>query len=206
VEKDSGTRFSAKRLRFCKKQKEEKAGFGLLETAISLAVVGIMTVAVVKGGHLLEMARLNAVLAQVDQIRLAVQMFQDRNGNLPKDGVVEDLEASKAFYASLNETGASLPLNEGLVQGKMGGSLFISSKVLDHPGLWIVLARSFDGLEGVLTPAQAEALNKKGDNGDPSSGEIQAIEDKGQTGKCVNENKFNLENKDKACVVLFKLS
>jgi type II secretory pathway pseudopilin PulG len=205
VEKDSCTRFSAKRPHSRKEQREVKAGFGLLETAISLAVVGIMTVAVVKGGHLLEMARLNAVLAQVDQIRLAVQMFQDRNGGLPKDGVVETLEDSKAFYKILNETGASLPSNEGFVQGKMGGSLFISSKVPDHPGLWIVLANSFDEAKGVLTPAQAEILNKKGDNGDPLSGEIQAVDDKNQSGKCINGGKFNTD-KDKACVVLFKLS
>jgi type II secretory pathway pseudopilin PulG len=210
-----------------KKLKNDNAGFGLLDTAISLAVVGVMAVAVFKAADLLETARINATLALVRQIQLATQTFQDRYGALPGDlktaqadignstengkgdGSLKSVDDAKRFWDHLTKGGfVNLPLSDGLPTSKLGGVLLVLSNIQDHPGVWLVLAGSpaEKDFKGAVTSEQAFVMDKKGDDGDPKSGDIRAIDDNENSGKCLTSEKYNLESKDKTCVMLFRLS
>ncbi|MDR1267048.1 MAG: hypothetical protein LBJ70_01530 [Holosporales bacterium] len=184
------------------------AGFGLLDTAISLAVVGVMTVAVFKGMALWETAKTVALLSQVDQIRMAVFQHQEQSRNTV---TVSSKEENVGLFKALNETGvANLPLGkEGFPTSKLGGLIALSSTVEGAPGNWIVVAGSvpeqLSKFKGAVTPEQAEAILRKGGNGDPESGSIRAITGEGSEGQCITGKKLNTDNKSKACVLLFRL-
>lgn len=89
-----------------------QAGFSLIELAIALVIIGLVVGGVLlKGGELVESARLKAVLSQINEIRVAVATFQDRYNSLPGD------------YDQASEH-----IRSGLVNGKNNG-------VIDGKGL-----------------------------------------------------------------------
>ena len=63
----------------------KEAGFGLVEIAVTLVIIGLMIGGVLKGLDLIESARLKTVLSQVNDYRLAVSSFIDRYDALPGD-------------------------------------------------------------------------------------------------------------------------
>ena len=63
-----------------------EAGFTLIELSIALLVIGlILSGLMMKGAGLLESARLNKVLSQVEEIKTAVSRFQEQFNALPGD-------------------------------------------------------------------------------------------------------------------------
>lgn len=64
---------------------KDQRGFSLVEIAIVLVILGLLIGGVLKGQELLESARLNSILAQVNQYQLATATFMDRYGALPGD-------------------------------------------------------------------------------------------------------------------------
>lgn len=60
-------------------------GFSLVEISIALLIIGIIVAGILKGQDLLENARLKSLLSQVNEYRIATNVFQDQYGALPGD-------------------------------------------------------------------------------------------------------------------------
>lgn len=71
-------------------------------------------------------------------------------------------------------------------------------------GLWLILGNE-NGDRGngpLLTPAQASFLNRKLDDGNPSTGRVRSREGHGVSpGKCVNKGFYNLQTQEPCCVL-----
>ncbi|MGB1229624.1 MAG: type II secretion system protein [Holosporaceae bacterium] len=64
---------------------DQANGFSLIEIALVLLVVGILTAGLMKGYRFLKQARLQRTVAQLTSIRLAFASFKDRYQALPGD-------------------------------------------------------------------------------------------------------------------------
>lgn len=64
---------------------KRREGFSLVEAAIALIVMGVVLGGVLKGRELIQQARLNVLMRNVDMYRMAVHMFEDTYGALPGD-------------------------------------------------------------------------------------------------------------------------
>ncbi len=60
-------------------------GFSLVEVAIALIVIGVILGGVLKGRQLIENARMNVLMRNVDMYRVAFHLFQETYGALPGD-------------------------------------------------------------------------------------------------------------------------
>jgi hypothetical protein len=182
--------FSRGRKRF------RNAGFGLLDTAISLAIAGVLVVAVLKGYNLVEQARLMGVATQADQLLIALHMSDEPLSRSGQWNVPE-------LWGRLVEKGfISVSLENGYPVSKAGGVFDILSAIDGHPGTWLVLTAEGGKVEGVLTPAQAEVIDRKRDTGDPTTGAIQVLD---RSGKCFSGKKYNLKEIGPTCVLLFRI-
>jgi prepilin-type N-terminal cleavage/methylation domain-containing protein len=202
-------------------------GFSLIEVAIAVMVIGLIAGFALKGKELIRSARLRSTADQVNAFKIAVQGFTERYGALPGDfaaaremisdslqngsgnGVISSVEDAKRFWQHLIASNLiSAELVDGYPTSKLGGYYTVSSNIADHPGIWIVLCggttdnKSFSG---TLSPEDGYIIDKNNDNGDPTSGEIQAIKASGATGECIIDSRYNVQNKNKDCVLLFKI-
>ncbi|MDP3936008.1 MAG: hypothetical protein Q8Q56_03375 [Alphaproteobacteria bacterium] len=217
-----------------------QTGVGLVEIAIALVVIGILIGAVLQGKHLIDQARLNAVITDVQKVRLNVQRFKEKHGFLPGDfpyasrDIQSDLpngdgkgilngnpfsidSSAGRFWVHLNAANGSvvsstsiLNYGDGLMAcGFGGGYTVISNPIESMPGHWVVLGSKANDASGegvLLTPEQAQYIDKKLDNGSPSTGTIRSLDVNRQTtGKCIKEGRYNLSNSDKACVIYFSI-
>ncbi len=145
-----------------------------------------------------------------------------KNGN--QDGVVAgegldpDAEAFN-FWSHLvaadffpevgiaQQTGASF--GQGAPTSKIGGGFTVKNNPTEGiAGLWLVLGNKKDktGEGALLTPAQAKKLDQKMDNGNPTTGNIRALDVSGAPeAKCLKDGAYNLLSKEVACVMYFKL-
>jgi hypothetical protein len=222
------------------KHKHWQAGVGLVEIAIVLVVIGILIGAILQGKHLIDQARLNAVITDVQKTRLNVQRFKEKHGFLPGDfpfasrDIRSDLPNGDGsgifsgnpfsadssvgkFWIHLNGTNGSpasststLTYGDGLIEcGFGGGYTVISNPIESMQGHWIVLGSKASDTSGegvLLTPEQAQYIDKKLDNGSPLTGAIRSLDANRQTtGKCIHEGRYNLSNCDKACVMYFSI-
>lgn len=60
-------------------------GFSLIEATIALIVMGVILGGVLKGGELIQQARINVLMRNVDMYRMAFHLFQETYGALPGD-------------------------------------------------------------------------------------------------------------------------
>lgn len=222
------------------KEKYWQKGVGLVEIAITLVVIGILIGAVLQGKHLIDQARLNAIITEIQKIRLNVHRFKDKYGFLPGDfpfaardihtsvpngegngtltGNPFSLDSSAGrFWIHLNAfnkviVSAPNTLRYGVELpecGLGGGYTIVSDPIETMPGPWIVLGskKSDESGEGVLlTPEQAQFINKKIDNGSPLTGSVRSLDaDRELTGKCITDGRYNLTNSEKVCVMYFSI-
>ncbi len=98
---------------------------------------------------------------------------------------------------------------KGAPESSIGGGFTIENNPHSLKGLWFILGtkRGDHGDGGLLTPLQAMSIDKKMDNGHPTSGKIRAIDGTNvQNHACVKEDgTYNIDNHEAACVVLFQL-
>ncbi|MDR1236493.1 MAG: prepilin-type N-terminal cleavage/methylation domain-containing protein [Holosporaceae bacterium] len=202
-------------------------GFSLIEVAIAVVVIGLIAGFALKGKELINSVKLRSVIDQVNTFRIAIQGFTDRYGALPGDfsaaremisdslqngsgnGNISSVEDAKRFWQHLIASNLiSMELVNGYPTSKLGGYYSVSSNIADHPGTWIVLCKGTDdnqNFSGILSPEDAYFIDKNSDNGDPKNGEIQAIKASEATGECIADSRYNTKNKNKDCVLLFKI-
>lgn len=64
---------------------ESQHGFTLVELAIVLVIIGLIIGGILKGQELIASARLKSTLTDIDAIRAATAIFQDKYGGFPGD-------------------------------------------------------------------------------------------------------------------------
>ncbi len=68
-----------------KKWIKDQKGFSLMEISVALIVMGILVAGTIKGYALIESAHLKTVIKNINQYRMAVNVFKDQYGALPGD-------------------------------------------------------------------------------------------------------------------------
>ncbi len=191
-----------------------KGGFSLVEVALALLIVGIMLGAIMKGQQIYEGAKLQTIINQVDQIRIAHLAFVDRYGALPGDydgasivfeshvpnGDGDGIIAGRALQQGADTTlywqhlAAAqllhLPYVQGVPTSRCGGVFTIehdSDQTGSRAGVWVTLGNITGdyGDAGLLTPQQAYLLNKKHDDGGPETGMIRSETGRHAANACI---------------------
>lgn len=98
---------------------------------------------------------------------------------------------------------------KGAPEASIGGGFTIENNPRGLHGHWFILGKKTGehGDGGLLTPAQAQNIDKKLDNGRPTSGRVRAMEGSDVSPHaCVLEGGlYNIENHEPACILLFQL-
>ncbi|MGL4825045.1 MAG: type II secretion system protein [Alphaproteobacteria bacterium] len=143
----------------------------------------------------------------------------NQNGIVEGKGMQRGSEAvafwQHLFLAGLIPDPGHLPQGEqahfgqGVPKAALGGGFTVETDPdQDLKGLWMLLGKESGnrGNGGLLTPAQAMAIDKKLDNGDPLSGRVRAKEgDKISAGQCIANGRYAVQHKIPACVLYFSL-
>ena len=210
-----------------KKMKRSNAGFSLIEVAIAIVVIGLLASFTIKGGQLIQSARLNSVYDQVTTFKVATQLFVEKYGFLPGNlpdasnilkegtesgsgnGQINSLEDSKRFWQHLIASGLlASELVDGNPPSKVGGYFYVSNNLDGLEGTWVILSSGTTdnrNFKGILTPENAHAIDRNHDTGDPTTGDIRASKGEGASAEIINGSKYNFKNKNKDCVLKFKI-
>lgn len=208
------------------KIKEKEKGFSLIEVAIAIVVVGLVVSLTLKGKELIHTAKLNSVVDQVNAFRMATQMFMEKYSAMPGDfanakdmidgslengsgnGNISSISDAKRFWKHLVVSGLlSAELINGFPVSKFGGYYSVASNVGGNEGVWIILSRGTSNnmnFSGIISQEDAYVIDKKYDNGDPSSGEIRTLKATG-SGLASIGQRYDLKNKRNDCVIMFRL-
>jgi prepilin-type N-terminal cleavage/methylation domain-containing protein len=147
--------------------------------------------------------------------------LRDGNGN----GIIEGAglaggSEALCFWAHLAEAGLiaspglvseqnSSEFGKGAPESPLGGGFTIENNPHNLSGLWFILGKKKGdhGDGGLLTPAQAMNLDKKIDNGYPSSGKVRAFDGSdAKAHSCVTETgAYNLTTQEPVCVLFIQL-
>lgn len=209
------------------KQANSLSGFTIIELAIVLMVIGIITGAIFKGQDLLEAAKIRAVLNDFNKIKIAITHYQETFSALPGDdsmaskrfggGTVSgngndiiDSSEEPLFWQHLYKAG--FLSSEKALSSKFGGRYSIIHNPSDKlSGHWIQLGKDTSvGANGaLLTPKQAQILKAKADGGSTTSafeGSIKVMEGAGVSkGQCIQGEQLNLTVDAPVCIVLTSL-
>lgn len=96
----------------------------------------------------------------------------------------------------------------GAPESSLGGGFTVETNPHGLSGLWFIMGKK-NGDHGdgaLLTPAQAMSLDKKMDNGYPTSGKVRAFDGSDASPHaCVTERgTYNVENQEAACALFFQ--
>lgn len=98
---------------------------------------------------------------------------------------------------------------KGAPEASVGGGFTVENNPQGLKGLWFILGKKKGdhGNGGLLTPTQAQSIDKKLDNGHPTSGKVRAMDGSDVSPHaCVSENGlYNIENHESVCILLFQL-
>lgn len=189
-------------------------GFSLIELAIVLIIIGILAGAIFKGQEILEAAKIQSVLNDINRISTATTLYREAYNQWPGN----DSQARSRFGDSVsNGSGNGLISGEELNQfwvhlGKaeyLPGAIAPSSKLggqfsieVDPATRKTFLILSGPEKSALLTPKQASSLKGKAGETDPLTGQIQVIEGSGVSpGSCIHEGVFHLATKTPACIL-----
>lgn len=193
-------------------------GFSLIEIALVLIVIGVITGAIFKGQDILEAAKVRSVLNEIERIRTATALYVDTfaqwpgNDSLAKtrfgsdvnngqgNGIISEDEANQ-FWIHLAKAGH---LSDGVApSSRLGGKFSIEGDLISRKNFLVLSGPENSGL---LTPKQAASLKAKAGESNASTGLLHFTEGVGAASKsCVNEDVFNLATKTPACILKVEL-
>lgn len=145
-----------------------------------------------------------------------------RNGN--GNGVIEGAGLARGsealnFWAHLAAAGL-IPcpgserdadkgeFGKGAPESTLGGGFTVEYNPRGLKGLWFILGQKVGdhGDGGLLTPAQAQSIDKKLDNGHPTLGNIRAMDGSDVSPHaCISsEGCYNMESQEPVCVLFFQ--
>lgn len=97
---------------------------------------------------------------------------------------------------------------KGAPEAAMGGGFTVEHNPRGLQGLWFILGQKVGnhGDGGLLTPLQAHSIDKKLDNGYPTSGKVRGMDGSDMPSHaCVLESGlYNLDNPEAACALFFQ--
>ncbi|MDR2794569.1 MAG: prepilin-type N-terminal cleavage/methylation domain-containing protein [Holosporaceae bacterium] len=206
------------------KLKNNSAGFSLIEVAIAIVVIGLITSFTLKGKELIHTAKLRSVIEQVNSFRIAVQAFMEKYGSMPGDlvaandmigsavengrgdGAIASIDDSRRFWKHL---GASdiihLEMNNGHPTCKIGGYYSVSTNIAGYPGTWIILSGGTEDnkrFSGIISQEDAYFIDKNSDTGDPSTGDVITLR---ASDTAAIGPKYDIKNKNQDCIIMFKI-
>jgi len=165
-------------------------GFSLIEISIAILIIGIILSFGIKGYKMIDKANLSSLANQISQYQIGIKMFIDAEGRLP--GITNDGFSEQLFWKELTrENYISAEMQNGHASTKIGG--VISASCIN--GNIFLKIESLNGA-GILTPKQAEQIDKNLDTGSPNVGKIKATGD-----GCINGDIYN-KSCDKKCCAL----
>lgn len=204
--------------------KNKTKGFSLIEVAIAIVIIGLVASFTLKGKELIHTAKLNSIAEQVNSFKVAIQMFVDKYGSMPGDfatanemiaqglengsghGSIKTIGDAKRFWKHLVASGVlSIELINGYPISKLGGFYSVSSEIQGHEGTWLILSNGTSNnssFKGIVSQEDAYHIDKKNDTGDPSTGEIRTLNAQNMTSI---GHKYDIKNKNKDCVIMFKI-
>jgi prepilin-type N-terminal cleavage/methylation domain-containing protein len=204
--------------------KNKIKGFSLIEVAIAIVIIGLVASFTLKGKELIHTAKLNSIAEQVNSFKIAIQMFVDKYGSMPGDfsnakdmidpglengsgnGSIKYVNDAKKFWKHLVASGSlSIELINGYPVSKLGGYYSVSSEIPGHEGTWLILSNGTtnnSNFKGILSQEDAYHIDKKNDTGNPSTGEIRTL--KAQNMTPIGQ-KYDIKNKNKDCIIMFKI-
>jgi prepilin-type N-terminal cleavage/methylation domain-containing protein len=206
--------------------RNDNEGFSLIEVAIAIVVIGLIASFALKGKELIHTAKLNAVSDQIESFKIATQMFVEKYGDIPGSlsnakeiiddslengngaGAILSTDDAKRFWDHLRASGLlALELINGYPSSKIGGFFYVASNVPGCSGVWAVLTASTAGIsdfKGILSQEDAYRLDRKGDTGNPSSGEIRTYIAT-SSGITPIGQQYDVKNKNKDCIIMFRI-
>jgi prepilin-type N-terminal cleavage/methylation domain-containing protein len=141
------------------------------------------------------------------------------NGIVEGGGLASGSEALN-FWAHLSAAGlmgspgpegtdAIGDFGKGAPEASIGGGFTVENNPQGLKGLWFILGKKSGdhGDGGLLTPVQAQSIDKKLDNGHPTSGNVRAMDGSDVASHaCVLEGgTYNVDNQEPVCVLYFQL-
>jgi type II secretory pathway pseudopilin PulG len=131
--------------------KKRLKAFSLLEIAISLTIIGVLTLGVIKGQQILYQARLDKTASQIDVIRTQIVTYQQHYGNFP--GVNGDNLDEEKFWNDLDE--------ENLLSKKQKNPSIGGVFVIKKEGELYYIILSNPGNTGLLNWSDATKIQSK---------------------------------------------
>jgi hypothetical protein len=136
-------------------------------------------------------------------------MIDDSLQNGRGDGILASPEDAKLFWQHLSASDlVNFERVNGYPTSKIGGYYTVSSAIPGHSGTWIILCGGTNdnrNFVGALSPEDACYIDRNNDSGNPTTGEIRAIKSSTASGECFSGSRYNVKNKNKDCVLLFRI-
>ncbi|WP_010299091.1 prepilin-type N-terminal cleavage/methylation domain-containing protein [Candidatus Odyssella thessalonicensis] len=196
--------------------------FSLIEISIALIIIGLITAAVFKGQDLIETARVQATIEELNQVKLSILNYRDQFGQWPGndsrardhfglgvtsgsgDGTINQTESTQVWR---HLKAAGLAESDHAPPCRIGGIITIVGKPAGgaYAGNWLVISNSPDGSTAALTPKQAMLLKAKAGEPHPQEGYFIVMGLGNSASNCHNGQTFNLAHKSPACIVMLRL-
>lgn len=207
---------------------QTQQGFSLLELAISLAILALLSGGILKGREMIKSAKVQAVASDLNAIETAVSSFESRYSAMPGDfeaanaaglgdtggngnGLIDNDEAGNVFsqlalsgfiqgtYTATALDGGDCPKTACLAT-PFGGTYLVSNSVA---GINTQPETLTIGLGNQISASQLAELDRKLDDGNPLTGSIQ-VQNSDST-LCVTDGNHWDEANNPNCQAVYSL-
>lgn len=193
-------------------------GFTLIELSLALIVIGFIMTAAFKGTELLDPARLQSCISDLNRYHLNITNYQSQFNQWPGNDANANGRFSKATENG-DGKGVIQPNEQPLVWqhlhlaglidspkvpgARIGGTISVmSNPTQEHQGNFLILSKEPGTLAPLLTPHQAMILKSKAGEMNPDSGSFIVLAGKGEAADaCIKNGDYNLSHKSQSCVI-----